>query len=77
MARDRAAPAEPVGPVHMVFVHSGPGPQEVPGFGVFEPGETREFLNQATADAAYATGWFAPPGGRSLRQLAAEQEVNG
>lgn len=63
----------PAAPVTMVFVHPGPGPQEVPGLGVFEPGEKRAFPDQAAADAAYETGWFAPPGGKSKRQLLYEQ----
>lgn len=62
-------------PVSMVFVHLGPGPHEVPGFGVFESGQTTEFPNQAAADAAYETGWFAPAGGTSKRGLTATQEV--
>lgn len=77
MAKNKASASEAEAQtVSLVFVHPGPGPQEVPGIGVFEPGEVREFPDQAAADAAYETGWFAPPGSRSKRGLTAEREVS-
>lgn len=73
--KEKPVSSEQIGPVPMVFVHPGPGPQEVPDLGVFEPGESREFPTQAAADAAYETGWFAPPGGKSKRQSSVDKEV--
>lgn len=61
--------------VILVFVHSDPGPHELLGYGVFSTGDRVSFPDQAAADAAYETGWFAPSGGTSKRGLSAT-EVN-
>lgn len=59
--------------VVLVFVHFAPGSYELPGYGVFGNGDRVSFPDQAAADAAYETGWFAPPGGVSKRGLSAKE----
>jgi hypothetical protein len=70
-------PKLPKGTLDLVFVHPGPVAQEVPGLGVFEPGQTVVFADETAAEAAFNTGWFAPPGGKSLRQLMYEHVAAG